>query len=273
MSDASSIEKCYLLTKKLYTKIKKDPGIFVSQEKTKKEVRDLCLFWFREIKIQELAGVHADIIEKYNSAYRKLLNLTLNNNRRTSYVQIMSAIVSSYNTDIFLPSITRSKQNDTPIQIWDFASGLSEEELDYITESVGCANNKFYRAATILGWCAAVNRMHDSIEYFGLNKFNLKSQEMKNISQGRYKRFNKSFDVKTRNELASNVFDNDLLWVLEYTGFIDANQLERLMICFTMRNNSAHPGDAGITSENLISFYSDIKTIIFENEKFQNRSI
>jgi hypothetical protein len=35
-----------------------------------------------------------------------------------------------------------------------------------------------------------------------------------------------------------------------------------------MRNNAAHPGEARLTSENLASFYSDIKTIIFDNPNF-----
>jgi len=35
-----------------------------------------------------------------------------------------------------------------------------------------------------------------------------------------------------------------------------------------MRNNSAHPGEAVISKENLLSFYSDLKTIIFDNSKF-----
>jgi hypothetical protein len=35
-----------------------------------------------------------------------------------------------------------------------------------------------------------------------------------------------------------------------------------------MRNNCAHPGDVGISPENLLSYFSDIANIIFENDKF-----
>jgi hypothetical protein len=35
-----------------------------------------------------------------------------------------------------------------------------------------------------------------------------------------------------------------------------------------MRNTSAHPGEATITTENLASSYSDIKTMIFDNLNF-----
>ena len=50
---------------------------------------------------------------------------------------------------------------------------------------------------------------------------------------------------------------------------IDANQHERLSICFTMRNNAAHPGEATITEPNLLSAFSDLKTIVFDNPKFK----
>lgn len=43
---------------------------------------------------------------------------------------------------------------------------------------------------------------------------------------------------------------------------------ERPSICFMMRSNSAHLGEAPITEENLGSFYSDLKGLVFDNPKF-----
>jgi hypothetical protein len=92
---------------------------------------------------------------------------------------------------------------------------------------------------------------------------------MKKIENGRFKRFNKSFDVVSLSDLEATVFDNDLLWVLDYWNLIDANQHDRLQICFTMRNNAAHPGDAPITEQNLASAFSDIKNMVIDNPKFK----
>jgi hypothetical protein len=92
---------------------------------------------------------------------------------------------------------------------------------------------------------------------------------MKSKCEGRFKRFQKSFGVNSLSELRATVFDTDLLWVLEYWELIDANQHERLSICFTMRNNAAHPGEAPITDVNLASAFSDLKNIIFDNPKFK----
>ena len=65
------------------------------------------------------------------------------------------------------------------------------------------------------------------------------------------------------------VFDRPLLWVLEGMGMIDTNEHTRLGSCFDMRCHGAHPGNAPITSYNLMSFFSDLDQIVFMNPKFK----
>jgi hypothetical protein len=109
--------------------------------------------------------------------------------------------------------------------------------------------------------------MHKTVEKLGFDEFNKKCEEAKNAA-GRFKRFNKSFEVHSLSDLRT-VFDTDLLWVLEYWELIDSNQHERLSTCLTMRSNSAHPGEAPITEENLASFYSDLKAFVFDNSNLK----
>jgi hypothetical protein len=144
-----------------------------------------------------------------------------------------------------------------------------EEEKEYLNEALGCAKYSFCRASMVLVWSAAINRMQRVVEKLGFSEFNKKSVEMKNIRKGRFNRFQKSFNVNSLSELRASVFDTDLLWVLEYWGLIDANQHDRLLNCFTMRNNAAHPGEAKINELNLASVFSDLKTIVFDNPKFK----
>jgi hypothetical protein len=146
---------------------------------------------------------------------------------------------------------------------------VTAEEKEYLNEALGCAKYEFHRASMVIVWSAAINRMHKVVEKLGLMEFNKKSEEMKIICDGRFKRFRKSFNVHSLSELRATVFDTDLLWILEYWGLIDANQHERLGICLTMRNNAAHPGEAIITEPNLASAFSDLKTIVFDNPKFK----
>lgn len=50
---------------------------------------------------------------------------------------------------------------------------------------------------------------------------------------------------------------------------IDSNQHTRLRSCFDLRCQCAHPGDAPVTEYNLLSFFSDLKEIVLQNEKFK----
>jgi hypothetical protein len=138
-----------------------------------------------------------------------------------------------------------------------------------LEEALGCANQGYFRASVVLGWCAAVHRMHKVVEKMGFDIFNKKVEEMRSIREGRFKFFNKSFNVHSLGDLSAIVFDKDLLWVMDYWELVDPNQHERLSICLTMRNNSGHPGEAPITEDNLASFYSDLKMMVFDNPKFK----
>ena len=176
--------------------------------------------------------------------------------------------MKQYHSDIIVPVqkyeaiLLKFPNLDTVVS---HAVGL---EIDYLTEAVDCARLGKRRAAIILGWCAAANRLHKYIEKEGFVKLNQASVQMSAIPTGQYKRFNKKFDIQNLSDLRMTVFDNDLLWILEFMGTIDGNQHERLEICFTMRNTCAHPGEAMVTDENLLSFFSDIDTLIFSNPKF-----
>ncbi|OJU14324.1 MAG: hypothetical protein BGN85_00350 [Alphaproteobacteria bacterium 64-11] len=110
--------------------------------------------------------------------------------------------------------------------------------------------------------------MHAKIGALGFDTFNKATADMAAKQFGRFKPFNKKFVVESASELRRTVFDTDLLWVLEFIQLIDSNQHERLRHCFELRNNSAHPGQAPITGENLYSFYSDITKIVLRNPKF-----
>jgi hypothetical protein len=124
------------------------------------------------------------------------------------------------------------------------------------------------RASIVLAWCAAVSRIHQVIGSRGIEAFNKATKSMCDIKEGRYKRYSSPYALQSPSELRT-VFDTHLLWVLEYLELLDSNQHDRLALCFTIRNNCAHPSDAPITEANLVSFFSDIEHIVFRNPKMR----
>ena len=242
-------------------------------QRPKIEIKQKCekssLLWFEQLEpsLNDFQ-IEISVVNSYHDLFDQLLRISVSGSRVKIYLELISSILTSFKKDITLEVMKSSSQIKQFNQLEDILKNVSDKERQYFTEALGCANNGFFRAAVVLGWSAAIHRIQQIIEQNGFDIFNEKSREMKDIEEGRYKRFKKVFTVHNMAELQSTVFDTDLLWILEYWELIDSNQHDRLSICFTMRNNAGHPGQAIISPENLLSFYSDLKNYIFDNENF-----
>jgi hypothetical protein len=273
MSKDETIEKVNDLEreiKRLETSIKQVKSKHVGRNSTKENTAKIARIWFEEIE-PSLARFRVTdaAIQRFHEFFDKLLSLSLTYSRKATYLSTINAILQNLRKEILVPIIKSAEKILSISNLSKILEQVTENERVYLTEAIGCAEHGYLRASVVLGWDAAINRMQETIEKCGFEEFNKKTGEMKNKTEGRFKRFNKSFKIQSLSELRATVFDNDLLWVLEYMGLIDSNQHDRLSLCFTMRNNCAHPGEAPLSVENLASFYSDIKNIIFDNPKFK----
>lgn len=245
-------------------------GAYVKRKAIRDTAQKVSRRWFEELENTVLrSGVDDGTVMKYHDLFDKLLQLSVTVSWRKTYVKTVTNLLQGFKPDLVVPVMKSAGPILGLSQLDRIMDNIQDAaERDYLTEAVKCADHEYFRASVVLGWNAAVHRMQRVVEKLGFTEFNKKSEEMKKISEGRYKRFNKSFNIHSIGELRATVFDTDLLWILEYWNLIDSNQHERLQTCFTMRSNCAHPGEAPITSENLASFYSDLKNMVFDNPKF-----
>lgn len=255
----------------LKKKCEKAPGKQIQAKVILQDLEKLGTEWFEQVEPTLRSSYHFtdDNLAGYREAFGKILEISGGHPSKAVVIGIIAPLLDSLHAEILVPV---QKHNETSSKFPSLDSILSHTtglELDYLTEAIDCAKTGKYRAAIILGWCAACNRLHQYVQKEGFLKFNQASIQMFTIQTGRYKRFNKKFEIQNLADLSMSVFDNDLLWVLEFLGAIDGNQHERLEICFTVRNTCAHPGDATISHENVLSFFSDLDTLVFGNPKFQ----
>jgi hypothetical protein len=254
---------------RLDSQFSKCDTVLISKKLRKREVELTATKWFQDVEpCFQPYGIPEAVKTKYHDYFTKLLKLALENSRKNTYQRVINAILENIKEEILIPIIKSTEIITSITNISNIMENASLEERDYLNEAIGCANRGFLRASMVLVWCGAVYRIQKIIEKLGIEEFNKKSEEMKKITEGRFKRFGKSFSVHSLSELRATVFDTDLLWVLEYWGLIDANQHSRLDVCFIMRNSAAHPGEAVITEPNLASAFSDLKTILFDNPRF-----
>lgn len=257
---------CYKLLKNL----QKDKTQVITKLQIRQDVETVAKKWFEQVEpCSEKYEIGDQTKAKYHNLFTRLLNLSLKPSKSRTYQKYLDLILEELKEDYLIPIIKSTDKIKSIGNIADILENVTSEEKEYLDEAIGCASKGFLRASMVLLWSAAVSRLHKKVEKIGLKEFNAKSEEMKVITEGRFKRFKKSFSVHSLSELRATVFDTDLLWVLEYWELIDANQHNRLEICFTMRNNAAHPGEAIVTEPNLASAFSDLKVIVFDNPKFQ----
>jgi len=254
--------------RKLHTDIRRVKTSNIYKKTIKDSTQNISRKWFEDLdpSLSSL-GVSDELRKKYQELFNNLLRLSVKTSVKQTYLKTIDMILQDFKDEIFVTVMKSAGQVVSVTQLAKILENATGEERDYLDEALGCASRGSFRASVVLGWSAAVHRMHKTVENLGFDKFNEKSNEMRTAG-GRFKRWNKSFTVHSLSDLRT-VFDSDLLWVLEYWQLIDSNQHERLSICFTMRSNSAHPGEAPITEENLASFYSDLKAFVFDNSKFK----
>ena len=263
------LETLLTRAKALRKQLKAESTATVAKLGLRDEAKALGSVWHKDFAQHLKHSLKPESLEVYNAQFTRLIKLSSPNNSRTSYLTALELIIKPFNDELLIPSQQGALGASTPTAFDSFFAGLSNaDESAYLAEAIACAKNGHQRAAVVLGWSAAIDRIHRVIEHKGLDKFNSMSQQMQAATTGRYKKFNKGQNVSNLAELRE-VFDSVILWVIEAMGMIDTNQHTRLSSCFDMRCHGAHPGQAPITQFNLMSFFSDLDQIIFMNEKFK----
>ena len=243
----------------------------ISKKELKVTAETLASKWFSDIQpeINTTGLVLPDIIRNYNTAFDQLLKLAGSNNLRLSYLKTIGVITKPYRSNLLTPFIKQPHASTSLSMLNKILSAIPDpNENEYIQEAIRCAQRDCPRGAVILGWCAAINRIHQKIESLGFARFTVSSAQMAAQKTGRFKKFNSPQNIGSIGELRE-VFDNVILWIIEGMGLIDPNQHTRLKSCFDMRCQCAHPGEAPLTEWNLLSFFSDINEIVFKNDNFK----
>jgi hypothetical protein len=264
------LQKFYESLKTLRSDINKVTTVHVAKKTLKQRAGELAEEWFTNIspKLAKFTILATPTIESYSAWFFKLLKLTKANNRKASYIEALTAVTKSFHDDLLLPIQVQPKlAEEVSLLAKLFDKMPNPEEDAYMKEAIACATHQLFRGSAVLGWSAAVDRVHRVIEKTGFDKFNAVSRSMAAATTGRFKRFSKAANITSIGELRE-YFDGDILWVLEGMGLLESNQNTRLRACYEMRCQCSHPGEAPITEYNLLSFFSDIDQIIFKNSKF-----
>jgi hypothetical protein len=243
----------------------------VGRQDLREKAEQVANRWVEEIRspLEHKFKLPSDAIQTMSGLMKRLHVLSRPNNRKTSYLETLDAALAGFKNTWLLPIQQMATEVESIFDLTKVVAGLSSaEESDYLNEAIQCANSGYHRAAIVMGWCAAVDRMQRKIQTVGFAKFNSASQTVKSQTSGKFKNWNKSFNITTLGELQA-IFDADLIVVLEGLGLLDGNQAARLNRALQDRNQSAHPGSAPIEEPHLLAFFTDVARIVLTNPAFE----
>lgn len=246
----------------------------VSRKALRGEAAALAELWVEDVRapLEHRFKLPPETIEAYATGFCRLDILSRPNNRRTSYETTLGELLRKFKDRLVLPVRQAPGAAATVTQLGAMVrQALSGAESDYLLEAVECVERHLLRAGVVMAWCAVVDTLRTAAQDAGLPAFNRSSAAMKVQAKGRFKRFNKEFRLSTESEL-QQVFDTDLIRVMEHMGFFDANQADRLIgVCYQLRCQSAHPGAAPVKEANIVAYFSDILDIVLGNPKFARK--
>lgn len=256
------------------SKLKREIAKLNTQQVSRKNLRDnaeeIASRWVEELRspLEHKFKIEKTVIEATSEQMKKLHILSRPNNLKSSYTRCLNAILKNYDDKFILPLQQEGGEAKEVPELRRLIPNVDDPELsEYLTEAIECAEAGHYKAAIVMGWCAAIDKMQRKVLALGFNAFNAASSKVKNQKSGKFKRWNKEFNISTLSELQT-VFDTDLIIVLEGMGLLDGNQSQRLESCFQYRNHSAHPGEAPIEPPHVVSFFTDITKIVIFNPEF-----
>jgi hypothetical protein len=254
--------------------LKKDVSTLKSKRVSKISIRTeadaVANIWVEELRspLEHKFHLDSDSIAQTADDMKRLHILSRPNNLRSSYLTVVNRVLKDFDNKFILPIKQTSISIEKVLDLTKIIPSLpSPEESQYLKEAIECATEGHQRAAIVMGWCCVIDRMQRKIMSVGLSKFNSASTMLKNQTSGKFSHWKKEFHISTISEL-QQVFDNDLIIVLEGMGLLDGNQAERLKTCFQYRCHSAHPGEAPIQDAHVIAFFTDINEIVLQNSKF-----
>ncbi len=271
MSVLDSLREIYSELLSLRKDISAEKCKRISKQAIRHRAESIGTKWFSGVSdiLSASSLVPSELIQIYSDHFGRLLKISGPNNLKSSYMDTLAKLSRKFRDDLIIPIQKRPHSGTGSSLLSKILNGLPNSDEDaYLKEAISCAGKEFYRAAVVLGWCAAIDKIHRTVEKIGFAKFNVTSASMASQAQGRFKKFNSPQNIASLSELRE-VFDTVVLWVIEGMQLIDSNQHTRLKGCFDLRCQCAHPGEAPVTEYNLLSFFSDLNEIVFRNTKFQ----
>src|SRR5271165_1395734 len=204
------------------------------------EVDDVVRLWAERVEREVVKfGVDETVCAKYRDGLRKLHSLASKRNKRDSHQQTIKELQADFHADLIQPVMFHGGADPSEAIKQIIADIPYPDQKGYLEEALRCIESDCKRAATVLGWSAAMHHIHSKIEEIGFDRFNKRADEMSKQTKGRFKGFKASAPIESISDLRE-LPDRRILWVLDGMSILESNQRQRLEYGLDMRIQASH---------------------------------
>src|SRR5579864_5512953 len=209
----------------LLTTIRQGDSQLVNPATVSERVACLCRLWSEKLepKLSQFA-VDDDCQEKYHSGLEQLFKLAARRNRAKSYRSLCRNLLKHFDEDLSSPVLFAHLDAPTDPRLESLIAAVPyADQKGYLDEALRCLKVDGKRAATVLGWCAAMHQIHCKIEEMGFDLFNTKATDLASQKKGRFKSFDGIAPINSISDLRETP-DRKVLIVIDGMNLIESNQ-------------------------------------------------
>jgi hypothetical protein len=251
------------------TTVRANSSQYVSKEGLRQKLSAISKKWLQELspRLRATGNIRDIVVNELDSTFEKILMLAGSSNRKTSYVRHLRDATQVIQQSVLVPLIKSSPTSSLldGIAAKVLVQNLSVEQKNYLDEAFTAARAGCFKAATVMTWCAAIDRLRSFVLSKGLDVYSQTSTALRQNNNGFYKYFKNEVNITMENEL-QEIFDRNLITVISgMDNALDINQAKALLTLFEKRNSSAHPSATVVDELAYASFLNELNTLVFAN--------
>lgn len=244
----------------------------VSRSELRDEARRMLKSWLPLAgALEGNAAIPSAVLAETQSRFERMRDLAAGKNPKTQYFAVLKVVLVDIENKILNPLIKQSGLRTTPETLGVLLASVSPADVDmksYLDEAIACAKGNCFRAAVILGWCAAAYRIHQKLLGRGLTQLQADLDKMRlENKHPLFRSFTKTYIVASAADI-EEIPDAHLILLCRFLGWFDDSQYKQMRSSLDLRNSCAHPAQYQLDAIKLQVYFADLVQLVLGNPAF-----
>lgn len=252
--------------------LKKLKTASVSRTGMRDEARKLNKLWLPLAgALEGNPALSPAVLAEAQKRLERLRDLAAGKNPKKQYLAITKPALADIENQILSPLIKQSGLKTTPETLTLLLAGIPNPDADlksYLDEALACARSNCFRAAVIMGWCAAAYKIHHKLLGLGLPQLEGHLDKMRlDTRHPLFKSFSRTYVLKSPADI-EEIPDAYLVLLCRYLGWFDDSQYKQMRACLDLRNACAHPAQYQLDAVKLQVYFADLVQMVLAKPAF-----